>query len=515
MSRKNGRQHGEVFTNRNVVEYILDEVGYVSSQNLKTRKILEPSAGKGAFAHKIIQRLFDSSEQHQFSFLDALIENVRLMELDANAHIALVTFVNSLVGLLTGSQVDAGAAICIRGDFLVHNFDTRFDCIAGNPPYIRHELIPEDCKKKYRSSYKTFKHRADLYIPFFERSLQLLSDKGKLSFICSNRWLNNQYGEGLRELIASNYGLVKLLNIEKASPFDEAVIAYPCITTISNQQSSKTTLVCEDHSKEINFDALDFQELPTPENGSWQNLFVSYNLDHSALLGIVEQGFEIGIGVATGADKVFIKHKSELNGIERSRLLPLVKSIDLKNNTFQWKEYYVINPYEKGDLCDLAKYPHLSAYLHENKEALLGRHTAQNNPDKWYKTIDKIKPELQHRPKLLLPDLTGNKVLFIDKGEYYPHHNIYYITSSDIDTLKILAGILMSDFVREQMSQIGIRMNGGQPRFQVQVLKKLKTPNIKMVKATDRKKLIASYDKRDLAAINAVVNKYCVQHSIC
>lgn len=514
MTRKNGRNDGEVFTDRNVVQYILDEVGYVSSKNLSKHNILEPAAGKGAFAQEIINRLFESSRKHKFSFLDALINNVRLVELDGIAYKALQKLVDSVAESLTGEQDKISAKICIRADFLSYNFSCSFDSIVGNPPYIRHELIPEENKKNYRKKYLTFKHRADLYIPFFEQSLRLLGKRGILSFICSNRWLNNQYGEGLRELISSNYNLVKLLNIEKASPFDESVIAYPCIATIENKQPQPHTLICEDHSKEINFGSLDFKKIETPKNGSWQNLFLSYNIDHSSLLGIIEQDFEIGIGVATGADKIFIRHKKELNGIERSRLIPLVKSADLKNNKFQWNEHYVINPYEKNELCDLHKYPHLKEYLTENKAILLERHTAQKAPEKWYKTIDKIKPELQRKPKLLLPDLTGNKILFIDKGDYYPHHNIYYITGESIDSLKILASVLMSDFVKDQMSQIGIRMNGGMPRFQAQVLKKLKTPNIKLMPSREKSKLIAAYEKQDLKSINAIIHKYCILHNI-
>ncbi len=430
MKRKNGRKHGEVFTNRNIVQYILDEVGYSSALDLRNIKILEPASGKGAFAKEIIKRLFQSSVRYEFSFNKALIENVHLIELDLITFSKLAVSVDNLIESLTNEKSNLSSQICFQTDFLNFNFKTKFDCIVGNPPYIRHELISEENKRAYRSKYKTFKYRADLYILFFEQSLNLLKENGILSFICSNRWLNNQYGTGLRELISSKYNLVKLLNIEKSSPFDEDVIAYPCISTISNETSVGTTLFCEDNSKEIDFDNVVFNQINMPKNSSWQNLFLEYDINHSALLGIVEQGFEIGIGVATGADKIFIKSKSEMNGIEKSRLIPLVKSSDLKNNKFNWGENFVINPYENETLCNLDKYPHLKSYLIENKELLSKRHTARKSPDKWFKTIDKIKPEIQFKPKLLLPDLTGNKLLFIDEGNYYPHHNLYYITRS-------------------------------------------------------------------------------------
>lgn len=514
MTRKNGRNHGEVFTNKNVIQYILDEVGYISSKDLSNIKILEPASGKGAFAKEIIKRLFQSSTTYQFSFSKALLENIQLVELDLFAFSELVISVDGTIESLTKAKSNLSSKICFQTDFLTFNFDKKFDCIVGNPPYIRHELISEKNKISYRNKFKSFKYRADLYVLFFEQSLNLLNENGTLSFICSNRWLNNQYGEGLRELISTKYNLVKLLNIEKSSPFDEDVIAYPCISIISNKISNGTTLFREDNSKEIDFNNIVFNQVKMPTNSSWDNLFLDYDINHRALLGIVEQGFEIGIGVATGADKIFIKSKSELNGIEKSRLIPLIKSNDLKNNKFNWGEHFVINPYENEMLCNLDKYPHLKSYLNENKELLLKRHTAQKTPEKWFKTIDKIKPELQFKPKLLLPDLTGNKILFIDDGNYYPHHNLYYVTCNEIDDLKILASILMSDFIRQQMAQIGIRMNGGLPRFQSQVLKKIKIPNLKLISFKDKHLLVNAYENQDIETLNRIVKRYCTQHKV-
>lgn len=515
MERKKGRNHGEVFTNKNVVQFILDEVGYSSNLNLSSIKILEPASGNGAFATEIIKRLYKSSLDCQFSFIDSVISNLTFVELDTIAFDKLTTTIDDLIFNLTNQRLKISPQICLNTNFLTWHFDHQFDCIVANPPYIRHELIPENDKAFFRKRYKTFKYRADLYIPFFEYSLELLKPNGLLSFICSNRWLNNQYGKILREQISSLYNLRKVLNIEKSSPFDEAVTAYPCITTIQKSKRSEKVLFCEDNSKEIDFNSLKFEEVENPKNNSWQNLFLHYNINHIALIGIEEQGFEIGIGVATGADKVFIKNKNELNGIEKNRVLPIIKSTDLKNNTFKWTENYLINLYDNGELCDLEHYPHLQTYFNDNKQTLLQRHTAKKTPNKWYKTIDKIKPELLSKPKLLLPDLTGNKFLFIDNGKFYPHHNLYYITADNISSLKILASILMSDFIKHQMSQIGIRMNGGLPRFQSQVLRQLKIPNINGLGNADRENLIKAYDRQDLETSNQIINKYCTQHGFC
>lgn len=128
------------------------------------------------------------------------------------------------------------------------------------------------------------------------------------------------------------------------------------------------------------------------------------------------------------------------------------------------------------------KYPKLKAYLYKHKRRLQQRHTAKKNPLKWYKTIDRIKPDLLGKAKLLLPDLANSSCLHIDKGEFYPHHNLYYITHDDEEKLRALASILMSDFVKEQLNQIGIRMNGGVVRFQAQTLRKIRVWDVDKIK---------------------------------
>ena len=59
----------------------------------------------------------------------------------------------------------------------------------------------------YRRICPTMRGRADIYVGFFERGLDLLKPGGALSFICADRWMRNQYGADLRELIASAYSV--------------------------------------------------------------------------------------------------------------------------------------------------------------------------------------------------------------------------------------------------------------------------------------------------------------------
>lgn len=94
IKRKTGRNHGVVFTSSNVVNFILDEVGYYHDINLNNIRILEPAAGNGSFALEIIKRLYNSSTIYQFDFITALKNNVRFVELDTQSYSRLTVRIN-------------------------------------------------------------------------------------------------------------------------------------------------------------------------------------------------------------------------------------------------------------------------------------------------------------------------------------------------------------------------------------------------------------------------------------
>src|SRR5690606_25393332 len=107
-----------------------------------------------------------------------------------------------------------------------------------------------------------------------------------------------------------------------------------------------------------------------------------------------EAGCQVGIGVATGADRVFIRPYKSLD-IEADRKLPLVKTKDLETGVVEWQGLAVIKPFrEDGTLIDLKDYPTLAQYFERHEEIIRKRNCAQKNPEAWYRTIDRIHCDL-------------------------------------------------------------------------------------------------------------------------
>ncbi len=504
--RTNGGEHGVIFTKNIVVAAMLDLVGYTEDRDLRNIKIIEPAAGEGAFAIEITKRLMASSKVHHFSFKDA-VKNLFFFEINKEKALVLKAKIAKL--LESEGYIDCVVEVAIK-DFLLADC-SKADLIIGNPPYVRWDNIPEILKNQYKKRYTTFNRRSDIFIPFYEKGLSLLRKDGQLCYICSNRWFKSQYGKSLRRLVSSQYQVDYIIDLEETDPFEEKVIAYPAITIISERSSPHKTKFyhlksIEELSNIAVGDKLESKEIAIrPGDARWlADLQIQdYNLKYFD--SIENQGFKIGIGVATGNDKIFIGDDLK-EKIEPELLLPIITSKDLKNNAFVKSNKYIVNPFTpKGELIDLEKYPKAYKYFSYHRTQLEKRHIAKKKPEFWYRTIDKIHIGLLQKPKILLPDITGNKYIFIDRGEFYPHHNLYYITGGYED-LKLLAAILTSRLVYNQLIAIGNKMNGGYPRWQSQNLRKLRIPKIRNLQETFRQELLAAYEAKAVEKIDALIN---------
>ncbi|HKZ01826.1 MAG TPA: Eco57I restriction-modification methylase domain-containing protein, partial [Pyrinomonadaceae bacterium] len=461
-------ERGAVFTRREVVEFILDLTGYVTSFALHKKRLLEPSFGEGAFLLVAVERLLESYRAHAPKNADAvrdLKDSIRAIELHRKSFIETRLKLRNLLrekGIVNAATEKLLDAWLIHGDYLLTDLPFQFTHIVGNPPYVRQELIPAVLLTEYRHRYDTLYDRADLYIPFIEKSLNLLEPKGSVGFICSDRWMKNRYGGPLRKMVAKDFHLKYYIDMVDTDAFHSEVSAYPAITVISREKSEATRLA---HRPQVDKDTLvtlahDMRAKSLKPNSGIHEVsgimhgsepWVLESFDRLAVLRRLEASFptleeagcNVGIGVATGADKVYVDDFDELD-VEGDRKLPLVMTKDIRAGKVEWNGKGVINPFDdEGGLVNLKKYPKLAVYLNRHKAVICKRNVAKRNSDRWYRTIDRITPQLTHTPKLLIPDIKGEAHIVYEEGKYYPHHNLYYITSETWD-LKALQAVLLS-----------------------------------------------------------------------
>lgn len=521
--------HGEVFTKRWVVEMILDLVGYTSDQDLVRMIVIEPSCGSGAFLVPMIERLMDSAERHGHDLADAA-KAVRAWDLlSRNVAEAKSAVVATLVAHKVSEDLshELSEAWVNQADFLLEPPEPESaDFVVGNPPYIRLEAVASRRSEAYRQSCTTMGGRSDIYVGFYEKALKALRRGGMLGFICADRWMRNAYGARLRQLISGGWSVETIVHMTGVDAFDNDVDAYPAVTVIRRGEQSVGPLVADAQSMfgpacadqlvaiaaqnqpsdtapfEATGDSARFRaaRMPTWFSGTsgWPNasperLRLIADLE-SRLPALEDQvtGTRVGIGVATGADKVFIT--SETQRVEESRLLPLAMSRDISSGAVEWSGKYLINPWDETGLVDLNDWPGLREYLTPHEEKLRARHTARSG--KWHKTIDRVIEGLATGPKLYVPDFKDVLFPVLDSGDTYPHHNLYWI-SSERWNLEVLGGLLLSDVANLFIEAYSVRMRGGYLRFQAQYLRRIRLPHIDEVRQPSADALATAFRDRD------------------
>jgi methylase of polypeptide subunit release factors len=238
---------GAVFTRPEIVDLILDLAGYRPGQTrLAECPVLEPSCGDGAFLEAVVDRLLKSEREHSsdIDWHDLALANAicasDISESSIDAARALIVDRLEAAGCQQSQALVLATAWTLHTDFLLHDWGRRFKLVVGNPPYVRLEGLPKEVLQHYRERYATATDRADLYVPFFERGLELLDEGGSLAFICANRFTKNQYGTALRELISRRYHVRYYINLEHTQPFLQDVSAYPAVVVIDREVGSGT-----------------------------------------------------------------------------------------------------------------------------------------------------------------------------------------------------------------------------------------------------------------------------------
>lgn len=513
LSAAGAEARGAVFTRREVVDFILDLVDYVPDRPLCELSLLEPSFGDGDFLLVVVERLLEArrraNEAVPAQDLAGCIRAVELHEASFQTRRAKLVEQLGVTGIGPRDARVLADEWLVHGDYLLAELPSEFDFVVGNPPYVRQELVPNVLLAEYRARYETVFDRADIHVPFIERSVRQLSAQGKLGIICADRWLKNRYGGPLRRLLSEEFHLDAYVDMFDTPAFHSEVTAYPAIFVIGREAGRATRVARRPEIEMSALSALAAQltrgespgkDEPVQELSGFADGARPWILESSERLSLVrrlerdlpsieEAGCRVGIGVATGADSAFIAPFDELD-VEEDRKLPLATTRDILSGEVRWRGLGVINPFAvDGGLVDLAAYPRLQRHLESRRQAIGKRHVARKAPASWYRTIDRIHPALATTPKLLIPDIKGEAHVVYEDGRLYPHHNLYFVTSHDWD-LRALQAVLLSGIAKLFVGAYSTRMRGGYLRFQAQYLRRIRLPDWGSVPAGTKSALV-------------------------
>ncbi|GAA9174833.1 class I SAM-dependent DNA methyltransferase [Helicobacter pylori] len=356
-----------------------------------------------------------------------------------------------------------------------------FDCIIGNPPYIRQEQI-RDIKPLLQKQYPDFYNSiADIYTYFFALSYHLLKEKGFNAFITSNKYARAKYGAKLRELLLKKTTIVSYMELNALKVFESATVDTSIMNFIKQTPPKESRFKYYEPTPDDKNDLKSARSLPMKQNALSTESFIFADdtlLDlrdkmESVGTPLKDWDIQINYGIKTGANEAFIitteKREEILNACktqeERKRTETLIKPIlrgkDIKRYSYEWAGEWVIfipwhfpntnNPknMEENEQDFFIHYPIIYYHLLSHKDKLLKRNKDETGKRyEWYC--------LQRWAANYYQDFEKEKIVYPEtsQGAYFIYENsgiflekTAFMIVSDAYNLKLLTALLNSKLI--------------------------------------------------------------------
>nr|WP_253909557.1 class I SAM-dependent DNA methyltransferase [Helicobacter pylori] len=398
-----------------------------------------------------------------------------------------------------------------EGDFL------GFDCIIGNPPYIRQEHI-KDIKPLLQKQYQDFYNStADIYTYFFALAFNLLKEKGFNAFITSNKYARAKYGAKLRELLLKKTTIVSYMELNALKVFESATVDTSIMSFIKKDPPKESEFNYYEPTPNDKDDLKSARPLSMRQNALSTESFIfadSTLLDlrdkmESVGTPLKDWDIQINYGIKTGANEAFIitteKRGEILNACktqeERKRTEALIKPIlrgkDIKRYSYEWAHLWVIATFPSLKL-DIDDYPSLKTYLSQFRPRIDQsgeKDCRKKTNNQWFETQDTIAyHEDFEKEKIVYPCIMAKEPCFVyeEKGFYAPAPA--NIITGDKMEIKYITALLNSKCIYFAMRKF--YMGGGiEGELKTNNLEKIPIPKITPQNQKLADKIIVLVDK--------------------
>jgi hypothetical protein len=400
-----------------------------------------------------------------------------------------------------------------------------FDCVIGNPPYIRIQTMKETAPLEaeiYKELYKTAREgNYDIYVVFIEKGLNLLNAKGRLGLICPHKFFNAKYGETVRSIVADGQHLAHVVHFGDQQVFDGAT-TYTCLLFLDKSPAKECRFVKVDNltSWRASGAATEGTIKANQVTGSDWNfpvgrgaaLFEKLSRMPVKLANVTDRIFQ---GLVTGADPVFIlthaggrryfSHATQREyRIEAELMHPLCKgSLNIRRYMVTEPDRSILFPYRliqgKAVLLtpkELAEeYPSAWKYLQINRPALEQRERGKWKCPNWYAFGRSQNLSEMEQCKLLTPSIAKRPSFTYDEKNFY-----YFVGSgggggggygiilnkSHGMSYEYLLGLLNSRLLDWVTKQSGGLFRGGYYAFSRQYIEALPVRTIDPANSADK-----------------------------
>ena len=220
-----------------------------------------------------------------------------------------------------------------------------FDVVIGNPPYVRPHYLNDETKRYLWNSFQTYERKADLYVCFIEKALNLVKQKGLTSFIVSDGWLRLDSFEKIRQYILQNASVLNIVDFTK-DIFESATVK-TCIFIFKEGAIERNIVQSAVMDENVDLNNIAYHSICQEAfNNTYKNVFdLSIDESSTMLKNRMQSGsqtlgtlFSLAFGLKTGDDERFLTFNPSIS----TDCKKLIRGADVNRWTIDFKGEYVI-----------------------------------------------------------------------------------------------------------------------------------------------------------------------------
>ena len=394
-----------------------------------------------------------------------------------------------------------------------------FDCVIGNPPYVRQESL-SNIKEYLERNYEAFESAADLYAYFMERSVKMLRDDGRSSFIVSSSFLRTTYAQALRRVLKEHVAVLSVVDFGGLAVFENAKDTYVCIPLFA--KTSQPVRVEVSQLSSLKFQSIDANatanRFTIPQELLSANAWELKSDEEAAVFAkLVKLGQPLGdyvkakiyYGVKTGLNEAFVIDRpmrdrladEDPNGAELIK--PFLGGEEIRRYLIEndgrhlivipsgWTRQEMAKTGKRAEHISeraawtwfSAEHPIIAAHLEPFQEALRKR---QDQGDYWWELRPCSYYKYFDRPKIIFPDICKGPRFFLDRSGIYLANTAYCLGVDDPYLLGVLNSRLFWFAISNISIPFGIRAGKYRYRLIYQYMEKVPIRAIDVSNKSDK-----------------------------
>jgi fido (protein-threonine AMPylation protein)/predicted type IV restriction endonuclease len=383
-----------------------------------------------------------------------------------------------------------------------------FDAVIGNPPYVRRESL--SVFKDYLSQrYEAYDGVADLYAYFMEKSVKLLREGGRFSFIVSSSFLRTTYGEALRRTLKKQAAVLCILDFGGLAVFENAKDTYVCIPLLAKTKQPPRIEVSRIPS--LDFTSLDDSAIDhrftIPQERLTENAWSLKSDEEAAVFDkVMKAGKPLGeyvngqicYGIKTGLNEAFIidaATRKALIAADKSSaqlIKPLLGGEDIRRYIFNETGLWLIFT-RRG--VNITQYPAIREHLSKWKAQLAPKKSSKDKVGRkpgsyaWYEIQDDVAYfQVFDGAKIIYPDIAKGPRFMLDSNGHYLANTAYCLGTDDRYLLGILNSRLFWFAIGNLSIPFGVRAGQYRYRLIYQYMGKMPIRGIDFTSKADKEK---------------------------